>query len=217
MQQTTPQDPRLCTVLENLRRNRMQAYYAPTAADVPELVRSLLHPGDTVACGGSRSLIDAGVDALLRSGTYRYLDRHAPDSTPRQVYLQSFAADAYLASANAVTLKGEIYEVDGNGNRVAAICYGPESVILVVGCNKVVDDLPAAVERVKRTAAPRNGERLHCSTYCAAHGQCAAAGSSDPCDGCGADDRMCCMYVTIGRQRVAGRIKVILVGEPLGF
>ncbi|MBR7092292.1 MAG: lactate utilization protein [Clostridia bacterium] len=205
------------TVLQALRRNRMQAYYAATAAEVPALVRSLLHTGDTVACGGSQTLAQCGVMDLLQSGAYQYLDRHAPGTTPRQIYLQSFAADAYLCSANAVTLKGEIYNVDGNGNRVAALCYGPASVIIVAGLNKIVADLPAAADRVKRTAAPRNAARLQCNTYCAAHGQCAAADSDDPCDGCGADGRICSMYVTLGRQRVADRIKVILVGEPLGY
>ena len=204
-------------VLQALRRNRMQAYYAATAAEVPALVRSLLRPGDTVACGGSQTLAQCGVIDLLKSGEYRYLDRHTPGATPREIFLQSFAADAYLCSANAVTRKGEIYNVDGTGNRVAALCYGPESVIIVAGVNKIVEDLPAAAQRVKRTAAPQNAARLRCDTYCAAHGQCAAADSDDPCDGCGLDGRICSIYVTLGRQRIADRIKVILVGEPLGY
>ena len=204
-------------VMKGLRRNRMQAHYVETAAEVPALVEQMIPAGATVACGGSQSLIQSGVMALLQSGKYNYLDRHDPAKTPRQVFLESFAADVYLCSANAVTRKGEVYNVDGNGNRVAALCYGPESVILVVGVNKIVDDVKAAVERVKRIAAPMNTKRLHCDTYCEQHGHCAALHSDDACDGCAADKRVCCDYLLLGQQRFPDRIKVILVGEELGY
>lgn len=124
-------------VIEALRRNNMDGYFVERAADVPEQVARLLHDGDTVAVGGSKTLTQTGVLDLLRSGRYRFIDRYAPDIPDmRKVFLDSFAADAYLSSVNAVTLNGELYNVDGNSNRVAAICYGPRSVILVAGVNK---------------------------------------------------------------------------------
>ena len=107
--------------------------------------------------------------------------------------------------------------MDGNSNRVAAICYGPRSVILVVGCNKLVPDLKAAVQRVRLTAAPANAVRLHCATYCASAGVCQGMEKGELTAGCGTDARICCNYVVSARQREAGRIKVILVGEPLGY
>ncbi|HIZ19391.1 MAG TPA: lactate utilization protein [Firmicutes bacterium] len=206
--------------MENLRKNRMEAFYVPTAAEVPEQVASLLNVGDTVAVGGSMTLEQAGVMDLLRSGKYRFLDRYAPGLTPeqvRQVFLDSFSADAYLCSANAVTMNGELYNVDGNSNRVAAICYGPRSVIIVAGCNKLVPDLKAAFQRVKLTAAPANAARLGCATYCASAGVCQGLDEEAPTAGCGTQARICCNYVVSACQREAGRIKVILVGEPLGY
>ena len=123
-------------VVENLKKNNMEACYLPSVSAVPEQVASWLHERDTVAVGGSMTLAESGVMSLLKSGKYRFLDRYAPGLTPeetRRIFIESFAADAYLCSANAITLNGELYNVDGNSNRVAAICYGPASVIVVAG------------------------------------------------------------------------------------
>ena len=198
-------------VIEKLERNNMKGYYAASKAEAVEKVAELLHEGDTVAVGGSMSLEEAGVMALLRSGRYQFLDRYAPGLTREEIeeiYRRSFFADAYLCSSNAVTMNGELYNVDGNSNRVAAICYGPRSVIMVVGCNKIVKDLAAADARVKAVAAPANAKRLSCKTPCAVTGQC---------ENCQSPGRICCTYVLHRYQRVPGRIKVILVGQELGY
>lgn len=208
------------TAAAALRKNNMAAYCVDTKEQALSLVEGLLNKGDTVGVGGSRTLQDVGVMELLRGGDYRFLDRAAPGLTPeqiRQVYLDTFDADAFLCSSNAVTLSGELYNVDGNCNRVAAMMFGPRSVILVVGCNKLVADLDEAVKRVKRIAAPSNTKRLDCATYCRERGECMAADSDTCTDGCSSPDRICCTYVTTGYQRIPARIKVILVGEPLGF
>lgn len=207
------------TVIRNLERNNMRGYYVPSRKDVPAQVEALLREGDTVTVGGSMSLNQSGVMDLLRSGRYRFLDRAAPGLTPeqvRQVYLDGFGADAFLSSTNAITLNGELYNVDGNANRVACLCYGPRSVILVVGCNKIVADLHAAQIRVKRVAAPENVARLSCETYCAHTGFCQGL-EGEMTDGCRTPGRICCTYLVQGYQREAGRIKVILVGEELGY
>ncbi len=208
------------SVAEALRRNQMEAVCVDTAAEVIPLIRSWLNVGDTVAVGGSRTLEDVGVLPILRSGEYRFLDRYAPDLTPEQVraiFVKSFDADAYLCSANAVTERGEVYCVDGNSNRIAAMAFGPRSVILVVGNNKIVPDLDAAARRVKTVAAPSNTARLGCATPCAETGECCGIDGEYCTDGCGSASRICCSYLTLGYQRTAGRIKVILVDEPLGF
>ncbi len=203
-----------------LRHNRMEAVCVDTAAEVVPLLRQWLKAGDTVAVGGSRTLHELDVLSLLRNGDYTFFDRHAEGLTAedvRRVFLDSLGADVYLCSANAVTERGEIYCVDGNGNRLAALCYGPRSVILVVGCNKIVPDLPAAIQRIKTVAAPQNTARLHSATPCADSGHCCQTDGAYCTDGCSSPSRICCSYLTLGYQRVPGRIKVILVGEPLGF
>lgn len=213
-------EKQIAIVMKNLRKNRMEAYYVSSKEEVAAQVVALLRPGDTVAVGGSESLKQTGVLELLRSGEYRFLDRYAPGLSPEQVrriFIDSFGADAYLCSTNAVTLSGELYNVDGNANRVAAMCYGPRSVILVVGCNKIVKNLEEAVSYVKRISAPANTVRLNCDTPCAETGVCAGLGGRDCAAGCAADSRVCCTYVVMARQRDPGRIKVILVGEELGF
>lgn len=206
-------------VIAGLERNNMTGYYVDSAAEVVDKVKQLLRPGDTVAVGGSMSLEQAGVLHLLRSGSYHFLDRYAPGLTPeqvREIYLKSFAADAYLSSVNAITLNGELYNVDGRSNRIAAIAYGPSSVILVVGCNKIVKDIDEAIGRVKRLAAPANATRLHCDTPCTEAGCCAGIRGSMTA-GCNNERRICCNYMVSAYQRDQGRIKVILVGEPLGY
>ena len=192
-----------------LRKNNMEATCVKTAQDVVPVVRTLLHPGDVVSNGGSVSLAETGVMDLMRSGEYRFLDREglSGDELGR-VYRDAFSADAYFASANAVTDAGEIFNVDGNGNRVAAIAFGPKKVILVVGCNKLVADLHEAETRLETLAAPANTKRLSCATPCRETGVCAH---------CHSPARVCCTYTVQRFQRQKGRIHVILVAEPLGF
>jgi len=202
-----------------LERNNMNASYVETAAQVPDAVKALLCAGDTVAVGGSVTLDETGVMDLLRNGDYRFLDRYAEGLTREEtmdIFRQSFFADVYLCSSNAVTVRGELYNVDGNSNRIAAIAFGPKKVILVVGVQKIVDDLTAAEELVKRVAAPKNAKRLSCATYCAENGVCAGVDSGMTV-GCGTDARICCNYLVSARQRHKGRIHVIFVGEPVGY
>lgn len=202
-----------------LRRNRMDAYFVASRGEVAPLVETLLHDGDTIATGGSVTLAETGVLELLQSGKYRYIDRTAPGLSSkerRQAFADTARADVFLCSCNAVTMRGELYNVDGNGNRVSAIAHGPASVIVVAGMNKLVSDLPAAVKRVKTVAAPQNGVRLGLSTPCALTGACVAV-NGGMTDGCDHEQRMCCHYLVSGKQRQSGRVKVILVGEPLGY
>ncbi|MDR3645894.1 MAG: lactate utilization protein, partial [Clostridia bacterium] len=175
------------------------------------IVRELLHQGDTVACGGSVTLVETGVIDLLHQGGYHFLDRFQRGLSTEQVkeiYRSAFSADAFLCSANAITEDGELYNVDGNSNRVSALLYGPDSVIVVAGCNKIVKDLDGARERVRSIAAPTNAAHLKRSTPCVNSGRC---------EDCRCEDRICCNYVVSAQQRIKGRIKVILVGEELGY
>lgn len=203
--------------MQQLQKNNMDAYYAPTKEEAVQKVRELLHPGDIVATGGSMTLKESGVTALLQSGAYRYLDQGASGLSveeKQEIYHKAFHADVYLCSSNAITMDGELYNVDGNSNRVAALLYGPKSVIVVAGYNKLVENVEEAVSRVKRLAAPANCLRLHCDTPCSKTGRCVSERIGG---GCGSQGRVCANYVVSARQRVPGRIKVILVGERLGY
>ena len=203
-----------------LENNNMTAYTVKTKEEAADIVRSLLKKGDVIASGGSVTLNQCGITDIIKSPDYIYLDRNsvAPDKTA-EIFRKSFSADVYLCSSNALTENGELYNVDGNSNRVAAIAYGPKSVIIIAGYNKIVRNIEEASNRVKKTAAPANTVRLQCDTYCSKSGECAAftKESQDITSGCSSDERICCNFLISAKQRHKGRIKVILVAENLGF
>lgn len=206
---------------ENLKKNNMEFYYAETKDDVCPIVESLLKEGDVITNGGTVTMGECGLKELLTSPKYKYIDR-ASATTPEEVvelYRSAFSADVYISSSNAITEDGVLYNVDGNSNRIAAIAFGPTSVIIIAGYNKIVKDLKEAELRVKREAAPPNCVRLNCETYCKEKGECVSLLRSDHqiSDGCGGDGRICCNYLISAQQRHKGRIKVIIVGEELGY
>lgn len=197
--------------MENLEKNNMEAYYVTTNKDLLDKVRELVKEGDIVAVGGSMTLFDTGIIDFLRQGNYKFLDRYRNGLTGvdiKEIFRESFFANAYFTSSNALTENGELYNVDGNGNRVAAMLYGPDSVIVIVGINKIVKNLEEAIKRNRETSAPANCKRLNKETPCAKLGYCMD---------CNSADRICNDYVLIKRQGIKGRIKVIIVNEELGY
>ncbi|MBO4343052.1 MAG: lactate utilization protein [Clostridia bacterium] len=195
----------------SLRRNNMFCECADNCEDALEIIRELLTEGDTICAGGSMTLEESGVMNMLKEGPYNFLDRNRPGITNeerRDIYTAAFSSDVFITSSNAITEKGELYNVDGNGNRVSAMIYGPKSVIVVAGYNKIVKDLKEAETRVKEIAAPANAIRLSCGTPCTESGKCME---------CMHENRICADTVIMSRQRVKERIKVILIGEALGY
>lgn len=213
-------EKRIMKTGENLKKNNMEFYYAPTAADVKGIVKGLISKGDVITHGGTVSMAECGIKELIQSEDYTYLDRTKvdPEEIP-ELYRKAFFADVYISSTNAVTEDGVLYNVDGNSNRIAAIAFGPKSVIIIAGYNKIVRNLEQAEIRVKTEAAPPNCIRLDCKTPCAETGECISLGKADRemSDGCKGDGRICCNYLISAQQRHKNRIKVILVGEELGF
>lgn len=208
--------------MENLKRNNMEAYYCENVQQAKEKVAELLENCKTVSSGGSATLAQTGILDYIKSDRFEYLDRFKEGMTDRErreVFAKIQLADAYLMSSNAITENGELYNVDGNSNRVSALLYGPESVIIVAGVNKIVKNLDEAVMRVKKCAAPPNGKRLNTNTPCAMTGECICLKKDAPqiTDGCRSKGRMCCNYVICAQQRHVNRIKVIIVNENLGF
>ena len=211
---------RVEATLKNLKRNRMEAYYVDTKEQACDLVKTLVQPGATVSCGGSVTLKQTGVYDIIASGDYDFLDRSACKTAEETdaLYRQVFSADAFFTSANAVTENGELYNVDGNSNRVAALLYGAKSVVIVAGINKLVKDLDEAVLRVKTIAAPKNAKRLSCDTPCAKLGHCISlAKNGGMTNGCKTPGRICANFTVMAYQRHVSRVKVIIVGETLGY
>lgn len=213
-------EKRINNVGKMLQKNNMEFYYAPTKEDVSPIVESLIKDGDVITNGGTMTMAECGLSELLNNPKYKYLDRSKMTSEEvAELYIKAFSADVYISSSNAVTEDGVLYNVDGNSNRIAAIAFGPKSVIIIAGYNKIVKNLKEAEIRVKREAAPPNCVRLNCETYCSEKGECMSLSYADSqiSDGCRSESRICCNYLISAQQRHKGRIKVILVGEELGF
>lgn len=213
-------NPKIERTMKNLEKNNIGAYYVQTAQEVVPLIKTLVHKGESVSNGGSQTLEQTGVIELLKSGDYDFIDRTGLEGEAvRQAYIRAFGCDTYFCSSNAVTENGELYNVDGNSNRVACIVYGPRQVIMVVGVNKIVKNIDEAVERVKCKAAPPNTVRLGLDTPCSKTGSCISLSKENPfvSDGCMCGGRICCNYVISAHQRHRNRIKVIIVNEELGY
>ncbi len=208
--------------IEALKKNNMLPFYAEKKEDIMPIIKELIKEGDSVAFGGSVTLDSIGSVEELRNGNYDIIDRYKSDISPEErikCFKKAFTADVFLTSTNALTVKGELVNVDGNGNRVAAMIYGPDSVIVVAGINKLVKNSEEGFERIKKIAAPKNCVRLGIESYCYYKGSCMALCDSEHSlsDGCKAQGRICCDYVVQGYQRAKDRIKVIICGEALGY
>lgn len=198
-------------VIKSLEKNNMVGYYVEDEKEALDKIKELLKEETITTAGGSRSLFEIGVIDFLRKGNYNFLDRDKEGITKEEcekIYRDAFYADTYLCSTNAITEEGELYNIDGNGNRVAAMIFGPKEVIVVAGINKIVKNMEEAETRLKNIAAPANAKRLNLDTPCAKVGHCVD---------CNSDNRICASYVTLRRQRKRGRIKVIIVNKNLGY
>lgn len=194
-----------------LKQNGMNGYFVDSTEELLKTISTILKKGDTVACGGSLTLYQTGILKMLSNGQYNYLDRFKKDISPKelkQIFRDSFSADVYLTGTNAITITGELYNVDGNGNRVACMMYGPDKVIVVCSINKIVDNLQEAMERNRSIAAPLNAARLSKNTPCVKLGYCVDCSSSD---------RICCKYTLISKERTPDRMHVILIQNDYGF
>ena len=198
-------------MIKNLNRRNMEAFYCLTAAEAVEKVSELIEDGSTVTWGGSMTIRSMGIpDRLRERGTLEVLDRDLAESPEEvgQIYLRAFSSDVYLTSANAISESGVIVNVDGNGNRVAAITWGPKKVIFIIGLNKVAQTVEAAVARARGTASPINAQRFDIDTPCKVDGTC---------HNCNSPESICSYVHFLRNSRNKGRHVVVLVGEDLGY
>lgn len=192
----------------SLRRRGFGTEVFEDRAAVLAWLKENIPEGASIGVGGSVTLDETGVIAWLTgNSSYRFLDRYHTDDRDR-IFHESLVADYYLMSSNAITLDGSLYNVDGNGNRLAALIYGPKKVFVIAGWNKIVRDDAAARERVEMIAAPANTQRLHKATPCTKTGMCMH---------CDTADTICNEEVFTRRPRPLGRISVLLVKEDLGY
>ncbi len=199
------------TIIDNLSKRQMEGYYCATAEDACKKALTLVQPGSTVSFGGSMTLEETGILSALRErDDITLFDRAKAASLEetKEIYHKALGADFFFMSTNAITTDGKLINIDGNGNRVAALIYGPEQVIIVAGLNKVVSDEKEGIRRVRNCATPPNCIRLNKKTPCAATGTCTD---------CLSPDCICNQIVITRRSGNPNRIKVILVGEDLGY
>ncbi len=210
----TPQEQRnellAKTIIKNLQRRHIEGFYCPSGEEAVKKVSELIADGSTVTWGGTMTVRDLGIPEHLKSrGTLEVIDRDLAETLEERqaMYLRAFSADVYLSSANAISEDGVIVNIDGAGNRVAAITWGPQKVIFVIGLNKVTQTVEAALSRARGTASPINSARFDIKTPCKADGVCHNCNSPE----------CICNYVHFLRNSPKGRHTVILVGENLGY
>lgn len=197
-------------LVSNLRNRHFEAYYCATSEDALQKALSLIPENGTVGWGGATGAKQIGLLDAVRRGHYEAIDRDLCTTVEEKesAARACLSVDVFITGANAISLDGQMVNIDGNGNRVAAIIYGPASVIVIAGMNKVVDTLDSAIVRARTIAAPTNAQRFPGDTLCRVNGAC---------DDCKSLDCICNQIVITRHCRPAGRIKFIIVGEELGF
>ena len=197
-------------IIPKLEKRGMEGFYCSTAKEAVALSLSMMPKGSAIGWGGSETIKECGLMEAISDGSYTLIDRslaHNPREQ-REIYAKIVMSDYFLMSTNAITLDGELVNIDGLGNRTSALIYGPANVIVIAGMNKIAGNIEAAYDRVKTYACPPNAKRLGRNLPCGINGRCAD---------CYADECFCNHIVVTRRSAVKGRIKVILGGENLGY
>lgn len=194
-------------VINNFKTRFIDGYFCENKDEAKALALSLINDGSVVSWGGTMTMKEIGLDKALKEGNYKVLDRENAKEG-QDIAREAFFADYYIMSANAICDDGQLINIDGNGNRCAALIFGPKNVIVIAGMNKVVQGYENALNRARTVAAPINVQRFQKETGCLKTGTCAD---------CKTPDCICCNIVTTRISRPAGKIKVILVNEDLGF
>jgi hypothetical protein len=204
------QDKQVERTINALQKNKFEAHFVPDSKAALEEVMKQIPDGSTVGVGGSVTLAQTGIlEALGKRSVHLIWPQQAKNMEERQELIRkSFSSDFFLASTNAITEDGKLFNVDATGNRVGAMFIGPKKTIIVAGINKIVKDLAAAEKRVREWVAPQNAKRLSKKTPCVETGTCAD---------CSSPDRICNIYVTLAKKPARMEVVIILVGERLGI
>lgn len=197
-------------ILKKMEKRNFTGVYVDTKEEALNQLMAWVPKGSTIAMGGSVSIGQIGATGQFLNENFDFIDRNSVQTfeEKRALIAKAMLADTFLTSVNALTQEGELVNVDGVGNRVALMAYGPDQVIVIAGMNKVEKTLEAAIDRARNVAAPANAVRLNLKTPCSAIGICFD---------CHSDDCICASTVVTRHSKIPGRIKVILVGEGLGY
>jgi hypothetical protein len=198
-------------LIKNLEKNQMKGVFIENRDALLEYLNQQVSDGSKVAVGGSQTLFELGVIDYLRDRNVVFFDRYKEGLTAEErkdVFRNSFFADYYLTSTNAITVDGHLYNIDHTGNRIAAMIYGPDKVFVVIGVNKIVDTEEEALGRIRAIAAPANNVRLNRDTPCTKLGSCTE---------CNTKDRICSQYSMIKRQSEKDRIEVLILPTEFGY
>ena len=203
-------EKRAAVLVKNLQSRHFDAWYCETPEKALQKALELIPEGASVGWGGAMSAQQIGLMEAVHGGNYRAIDRDrcATQEERQQAMREAVFADVFITGANALSLDGQMVNIDGNGNRVGPIVYGPGTILVIAGMNKVVDTLEDALRRARTVAAPMNKQRFNSQTPCEITGVCADCKS----EGC-----ICNQILVTRNCRPAGRIKFILVGEELGL
>jgi len=203
-------EKRIEETLRAINKNNMEGVYARDRREALNEILKRIPPNATVTHGGSYTLQEIGITDILRNGEYRYLRREVPanEREDRDVQIKGFSSDVYLTSVNAITTAGELIALDGIGNRVSSLFFGPRKVVVVAGKNKIVNSLDDGIRRLKEYAAPLHAKRRGWDLPCTKTGTCVEC--RDP-------KRICNKLAVLQYERDRERTTVILVGEDLGI
>ncbi|AEG59753.1 lactate utilization protein [Desulforamulus ruminis] len=198
-------------IVETLIKNEFDAVYLSTVKEAADFIMKHVQPESTVGFGGSMTIRNMGIQDKVKAVGGKVLDHGAPGLSREEVVAvarKEMLSDLYLCSSNAITLDGALVNIDGMGNRIAAMNFGPKKVIVVVSVDKVCKDEAAAFDRLETIAAPMNNKRLETSNPCIKTGICAD---------CQGKTRICRMYSVTRKKPMATDITVVVVGESCGF
>lgn len=203
-------DKRGPILVKNLQKRHFEAYYCANREDALKQVLALIPEGSSVGWGGAISAAQVGVQEAVKAGNYTVIDRDAFSDPAEKLRCmrECFNADFFITGANALSLDGQMVNIDGNGNRVGMIVYGPKNIIVVAGMNKVCATVEDAVRRARTIAAPMNQQRFGLPNPCTCTGSCAD---------CLSETSICNQILITRNCKPTGRIKFVLVGEELGF
>jgi len=198
-------------VLQSLVKNRFEALYVSSREEARKKILAMIPTGASVGYGGSLTLDELGIKDVLKKGNYQFIDRGRSETSAEELFKlrrESLLSDVFLCSTNALTKDGKLVNIDGIGNRLAALTFGPKKVIVVAGLNKVVDDVEEGLKRIRNSVAPLHARRRGWKVPCANTGYCMD---------CRSADRICGTITITEFQREKGRLTVMLVGESLGL
>ena len=198
------------TIIKNLNKRQIEGYYCPNKLFAVQKSLELIPKGASISLGSSMTLIETGLLDTIKNENYKIIDRDMFTNLEeqRKLYGEICCSDFFLMSTNAITLDGELINIDGKGNRLAFLCFWPQNVLILAGMNKVVTDIESGFKRVHTVASPPNAIRLNRKTPCAITGKC---------EDCYSSDCMCGQFVITRRSAIPNRIKIILIGEELGY